>query len=105
MDSFIEDITKQLQNVLNRLHFGKILDVENNSYLEKDDLLEKSISLKLLPSDNNSTSPRKAVDRVNVTKGLQRTPSVALGFQRTVFSPKELFKSVCNNFFFCIYLN
>lgn len=88
------------QSIINRLNSGLLLDKSSNSILEKDSMIvynDEMPKFELLrPGTSHlfKTETQTTVERVNVTKGIRRKQSIALGFQRTNFSPKEIFKSV-----------
>ena len=91
-----------MQTVLSRLNGGLLLDTASNAILEKDSMIESKGEMPvyelLRPGTSHlikQDSQTSSVERVNVTKGIRRKQSIALGFQRTNFSPKEIFKSVC----------
>lgn len=82
-----------------------LLDTESSEILDKEDLIEYKDKMPvfelLKPGTSNlfmntppSPTGSPTLERVNVTKGIRRKQSIALGFQRTNFSPKEIFKSV-----------
>ena len=90
---------------MNLLLNGRLLDPVTETLIDKDDFITSKNgelqTFNLLHPTTAYLYKRKRTnshERVIVTKGIRRKESIALGFQRTSISPKEIFKSVRKDF-------
>ena len=83
------------------LQKGQMVDVTSNSLVEANQLITAgsgdNVTFRLLDSGYSGMFTARKVQhaRALVSKGTQRERSIALGYQRTGLSPKEIFNSVC----------